>query len=290
MQSNNKVTVLRLMCMYYKEQLICTNKEPFFNIQCGRSTTKIQLDMAGDDTGDSLSSQNMFWSEITGLYWAWKNLEKSEFIGLCSYRRFFNFEQSSKPIEIVKSSEAKDRVFSVDYDSVGKIFNDFDIILPVPYTYAWSIRRVCSKNYKNTDFSLLEEMIKEVCPEYYCSYKKVMYKSNTLIGHNMFIMKWDEFESYCKWVFDILIPLSKIIDPTGYPINQQRVFGYMHELLLAVYVEHKKLKAYRSQITWVENKQSYSRFNKISYRYSANIVYYLTKTLGRFYPHVITKE
>jgi hypothetical protein len=290
MQRDNKVTDLRLMCMYYQDIIIPTNKEPFFNIQCGRASTKIQLDMAGDDTGDSLSSQNLFWSEITGLYWAWKNLEKSEFIGLCSYRRFFNFEQSSKPIEIVKTIKAKDKIFSINYDLVGKIFDDFDVILPVPYTYAWSIRRVCSKNYRDTDFTLLEKILKEVCPDYYSSYEKVMYKSNNLIGHNMFIMKWDEFQNYCKWVFDILIPISKIIDPSDYPINQQRVFGYMHELLLAVYVEHKKFKVYRSQIAWVEDKQLYSRFNKISYRYSAKMVYSITKILGRFYPHIIVKE
>lgn len=278
---------LKIMCLYYKDILVDTSIYPFFNIQCGKDSTEITLDMQGDNDGNELSKVNKYWSEITGMYWAWKNLPKSKYVGLCSYRRFFNFKNSVKPVELVKTEFAQRRLAEIDYDNIDEIFATKDIILPVPYTYAWSIRRVCSKNYNDADFDKLEEHIKKNNPEYYPAYKSVMYDSNSVVGHNMYVMKWDDFQEYCAWVFSILFAMKKKINPEDYPINKVRVFGYMHELLLPVYVKHKKMKVHRSQILWVDNNWEKSRFNSVLYRYLSNIIFFSSKILGKFYPHKI---
>ena len=31
-----------------------------------------------------------------------------------------------------------------------------------------------------------------------------MFRNNKLIHYNMFIMKWDDFNNYCNWLFPIL--------------------------------------------------------------------------------------
>ena len=45
-----------------------------------------------DDCGENISDRNFTFCEMSGQYWAWKNLE-ADYVGQCHYRRFFNFDE-----------------------------------------------------------------------------------------------------------------------------------------------------------------------------------------------------
>jgi len=57
-------------------------------------------------------------------------------------------------------------------------------------------------------------------------------------GHkfNIFIMKKEVFDQYCTWIFDVLFKLEARLDISEYSKSNQRVFGYVSERLLDVWV------------------------------------------------------
>ena len=59
------------------------------------------------------------------------------------------------------------------------------------------------------------------------------------VGHrfNMFIMKHDKLDAYCTWLFDILFELERRLDISAYSKNDARVFGFVSERLLDIWVE-----------------------------------------------------
>lgn len=51
--------------------------------------------MQGDNTGDNISALNASYSELTGLYWLWKNCD-AQYKGLVYYRRLLGSGDKSK--------------------------------------------------------------------------------------------------------------------------------------------------------------------------------------------------
>ena len=58
----------------------------------------------------------------------------------------------------------------------------------------------------------------------------------------MFIMKKDKFNGYCEWLFDILFELEKRLDISQYNQNDSRVFGFVSERLIDVWLETNSVK------------------------------------------------
>ena len=65
--------------------------EVLFPVLVGKKGADIQMDIQGDDEGENISDKNYCYCELTALYWAWKNLKDVDVIGLCHYRRYFDF-------------------------------------------------------------------------------------------------------------------------------------------------------------------------------------------------------
>lgn len=272
----------KILVCYYKQILINLKNDIYIDLQCGKDDTKIDLEMTADNLGDNISIRNPYWSEITGLYWAWKNMKKVEYIGLCSYRRFFNFKKNTNKGTHIIPLDSEDEINNIVIPDMHDLFLNYDVIIPKPYTYAYSIRRVCERNYNIKDFDVLEDTINKLSPDFNESFKSIFYNNNKLPGHNMFIMPYKYYNEYCEWVFSILFEVEKQINPSDYPIDQVRVFGYMHELLLHVYINKKKFRTYNSQLTWLNNENKSTRFDNVFYKIACEFLFFLKIPVTKF--------
>lgn len=60
----------------------------YLPLHVGKAGKDLDLGFQGDNTGDNISEKNATFCELTGIYWAWKNLS-ADYVGLCHYRRHF---------------------------------------------------------------------------------------------------------------------------------------------------------------------------------------------------------
>lgn len=182
-----------------------------------------------DNTGDNISGKNANYCELTGLYWAWKNL-KADYIGLAHYRRHFSNGK--------RFGDKKDKVIS--QMELEKCLAEADILLPKPRNY-WIETNYSQYAHAHhaIDLDTTRAIIQEKYPEYIKAYDESMKRTT---GHrfNMFIMKKDKFDEYCKWLFDILFELENRLDISSYNKNDARVFGFVSERLLDIWLETKR--------------------------------------------------
>ena len=191
----------------------------------------LDLGFVKDNTGDNISIKNKNFCELTGLYWAWKNLD-ADYLGLAHYRRHFTLKRRGKDKYSKPISKAE----------LEGLLQRSDVILPKRRNY------FIETNYSQyihahhaIDLETTRQILSEKYPQYLNAYDKSMKKTS---GHrfNMFIMKRDLFDNYCEWLFDILFELERRLDISEYSDNDARVFGFVSERLLDVWIDTNKIK------------------------------------------------
>ena len=196
---------------------------------------KADLGYIGDNSGENISAKNANYSELTGLYWAWKNI-KCDYIGLCHYRRYF----AGKNLRTNNAEKKKAVILHrQDYE---KLLREYDVILPVKRNYyIETVRSQYEHAHNKRDINEAEKIVTELYPEYSEAFAKVMGRTKLHIL-NMFVMNKALFDEYCSWLFSILFELEKRIDITNYNKYEARVFGFISERLFNVWLEKQQLK------------------------------------------------
>ena len=200
-----------------------------FPIQVGADKASSRIADLMDNTGDNISGRNGNFSELTGLYWLWKNKliphfelendENGEKDGEECERQYYGFGQYRRMLE-----------FSQD-DLQRLIDNDVDVVLPYPMPYEPNIHAHHERYIQPSDWDALLQTLRELQPEYSELFEEVLSQS-FLYNYNVILAKKSVLRDYCSWLFPILQRTEELTNASN---RSERYIGYMAETLETLY-------------------------------------------------------
>lgn len=198
------------------------------NILVGARNREVNGNWLKDDEGINISEKNSNYCELTGIYWIWKNTSDNV-VGVCHYRRYF----------CEKYLHAKTTLLS--RKSVDNYLCECDIIMPRKVWFHGKTALDFYKKYHDINaWNLMVDTIIKKYPNY--KYDIEWFEGQKRgYCYNMFITNKMVFDKYCEWLFDILFELEKHINVEKYGVYNKRVYGFLAERMINIWIHHNKL-------------------------------------------------
>ena len=227
--------------MYQPDDHVLKIKDPIYiPLHCGKDIyipngSKEFLPKLGDNTGENISKFNKLYSELTGTYWVWRNVDykPDDIIGINHYRRYFaEPEDLNKPI-----SEETIKKLLLEHDYlVNGYGTDFDPTQPGDEMIYDQYARMHIKDDMDMAINAIYHIYKHDFAE------KVVHEikhSGAMCCNNMLICNGYHFDRYCGFLFAILYYMRNRIDFTQdkYQGYNQRVFGFLSERLMRPFMK-----------------------------------------------------
>jgi hypothetical protein len=190
-----------------------------------------------DDEGDNISAKNGNYSELTGLYWMWKHAPKAEITGLVHYRRYF-VDAKGDPL---------------DEAGIREIMDGHQAIMTPELILDTSVREQYEMHHVAKDLDLVEDAIRRISPEYLDTYHAFL-SGNRMHFANMIITSSEIINRYAEWLFSILFDVEAHMDMTGYDDYNRRVYGFLSERLITVWLLYNKIDFVEHMVALVGTK------------------------------------
>ena len=192
-----------------------------------------------DGFGENIAELNSSFCELTALYWVWKNCNDSQ-KGIVHYRRFFK--------------ELRNRGSLIKLDDAVGLLGRFDLILPEKYWLLNTVERHYASHHNDKDLKLLMESVASVQPDYLEAFDECM-KLHYVYPYNMLIANAGVYDAYCEWLFSIMFNLRDSLAASGgidRDTYQSRVYGFLSERLMNVYVIGSGVKIFEAPVLLTE--------------------------------------
>jgi len=230
--TNDYVGVKMYMAKHYKDPVLKGKYDiPSWiqPIQVGAALVEERIADLLDSTGNNISYKNYKYSELTAMYWAWKN-SKEDYLGICHYRRMLLLSK----------------------DDIRKIKeNNINVVLPLPFVCYPDTSGQYGRYISVEDQQKMLDSLKELSPDYYSKAQRLL-REPYLYNYNMFLADANTFKDYCHWIFPILERAEELCEPEGHE-RRDRYIGYFGEVLTAVYFLYNKsnLKIVHAEKKWM---------------------------------------
>jgi len=211
---------------FYKDKNLQTKLfDPDYvtSIQVGAAKTDVKIADVLDSVGDNISDKNGNYSELTGLYWIWKNRLENRYYGddcyygLAHYRRLLELSED----DLLRFKD-----------------NDIDVVLPYPMPYEPDIEEHHKRYLADMEWNAVLQALQKLQPEYARAFKGIL-KQEYFYNYNIIIAKSNVLKDYCSWLFPILFRIEEINDPKKEK-EPNRYIGYVGETLETLYFMYNK--------------------------------------------------
>jgi len=247
----------KIYTMYYKQGQILSLGDSYAPVFCGKFEGKEKLIGLKDDTGNEISAKNPYYSELTGIYWVWKNTDQ-EITGICHYRRYFTqlkepwylwlkyaiqhpFKVRWAPNPLIYTSNVSKYALSIlTAREAEALLGTHQIILPSARIFRYSLGTHYAKYHDKRDLDLIAGILAERYPDYLPTWSRVL-QGNRLYANNMFVLRKGLYEEFMAWWFDLLFAFEQASELSRYEGYQQRIIGFVAERLLTLWVTHQNL-------------------------------------------------
>ncbi len=218
---------IKIIIAAHKEYPMPTD-EIYLPVHVG-SEGKQPLPYQPDCQGENISAKNPGYCELTGLYWAWKNLS-CDYLGLAHYRRHFTrkskgYRRSHPPMDCVLTGQ-----------ELLPLLAEGCILVPKRRRYYIS---TLYEHYGNSHYAEHLDVTREILAEHFpldlAAFDRVMAQTGGYM-FNMFIMEKTLADDYCAWLFAILAELEARLPKREYTPYQARFYGRISELLFNVWL------------------------------------------------------
>lgn len=231
-------------------EFICSHHKPgplpvssaFVNIQAGRALSTQRLDMPGDDTGDNISDLNWSFSEMSAVYWYWKNRPHAELVGICHYRRFFNpwpYGRTGK-FTVGRTDSARRTVpeslrglltSPLAVRRVQEAATGVEALVPRPLAYDnMSAADYFVSQHGQSAWDTLAGVMDDRGEDL-----SELETARAFFCWNMMVVPRDRFDEYCGWIFPILLDFHERFDYPDDPY-ERRMAGFVAERLTSMFL------------------------------------------------------
>ncbi|MGT0131144.1 DUF4422 domain-containing protein, partial [Streptococcus pneumoniae] len=111
---------IKILVATHKKYKIPSDTSLYLPIHVGCEGKK-KIGFQGDNSGENISNLNPYYCELTGLFWAWKNLDY-DYLGLVHYRRYFTSRRQSYREDLNMDS------IILSKSEVEKMMLDYDVV------------------------------------------------------------------------------------------------------------------------------------------------------------------
>lgn len=231
-----------LLCSHHRPYSWYSRAEHVLNVEGGAQLHADRLPMAGDDIGFQISALNPWLSELTTIWWAWKNGKLiADNIGFVHYRTWFAPFAVARRNPFIDCGTADLERFGVDSTRTAgmlcDLLTEYDAVMPAPWELNISLRAQFDTCYPRQHWPIVLELLNDRDAATW------LHTMSQIVVGNMGVMRRELWDDYLNWLFPMVFGMHERFQyPAVYDVMHSRGPAAAAERLQTWWLHKHKLR------------------------------------------------